>query len=299
MSDDDDNKQGIYKVDTVPPPAGDGDAYNAPTRVGPMAAAVVEEMMHAAERKAAELNLRSEEKRASKGSPASRPMPAEARKPESRKPESRPQAAPSSVPVEARRSSQVPLPPPLARISKPPVEEPALALGDSDLIDDSSNDGPPPKLYDDEDDEDNAATLLSKAAKPPIAVPVAQPPAPVAFPAPLSTRSPRFGASDQPPKVATPPLAFTPPPPAVTLPAPLSPSAIAPSALPPRMPPQPIPFAPHHAASGSVIPPIPGGSFGPPEPAPSILERPGALYAALAIGFTIFFIGIALYLWAR
>lgn len=33
----------IYRVDTVPPPAGE-DAYNAPTRVGPMARAAVEKM---------------------------------------------------------------------------------------------------------------------------------------------------------------------------------------------------------------------------------------------------------------
>jgi hypothetical protein len=32
MADDDD--EGIHRVDTVPPPDGEGDAYNAPTRVG-------------------------------------------------------------------------------------------------------------------------------------------------------------------------------------------------------------------------------------------------------------------------
>lgn len=42
MTDDDD---GIYRVDTVPPPQGESDAYNAPTRVGPMASALVEEML--------------------------------------------------------------------------------------------------------------------------------------------------------------------------------------------------------------------------------------------------------------
>ena len=31
----DDTDESIFRVDTVPPPAGDDDAYNAPTRVGP------------------------------------------------------------------------------------------------------------------------------------------------------------------------------------------------------------------------------------------------------------------------
>lgn len=47
MTDDDEPK--LYRVDTVPPPAGESDAYNAPTKVGPMAASVVAEMMKAAE----------------------------------------------------------------------------------------------------------------------------------------------------------------------------------------------------------------------------------------------------------
>ncbi len=58
MSDDDDNNQhsepAIHKVDTVPPPAGEDDAYSAPTRVGSMAAAAVEELMRQAEKTAGE-----------------------------------------------------------------------------------------------------------------------------------------------------------------------------------------------------------------------------------------------------
>ena len=39
MADENDDDDGaIFKVDTVPPPAGDGDAYNAPTKVGPVSA---------------------------------------------------------------------------------------------------------------------------------------------------------------------------------------------------------------------------------------------------------------------
>jgi hypothetical protein len=35
----------IYRVDTVPPPDGEDDAYSAPTRVGPLARSRIEEMM--------------------------------------------------------------------------------------------------------------------------------------------------------------------------------------------------------------------------------------------------------------
>ena len=45
MSDDDEK---LFKVDTVPPPAGEDDAYGAPTKVGPMAMAI-QEMVLAAE----------------------------------------------------------------------------------------------------------------------------------------------------------------------------------------------------------------------------------------------------------
>jgi hypothetical protein len=48
---DDDDDDGVYQVQTIPPPSG-GDAYSAPTKVGPMTTALVEEMMHAAKQKA-------------------------------------------------------------------------------------------------------------------------------------------------------------------------------------------------------------------------------------------------------
>jgi hypothetical protein len=67
---DDDEK--LYRADTVPPPAGaEGeDAYNAPTKVGPMSAAI-QEMILAAEKKATEMQARANEKSAAK--PASPP----------------------------------------------------------------------------------------------------------------------------------------------------------------------------------------------------------------------------------
>src|SRR4051794_20920636 len=65
MSDDEKpDEPGIYKVETVPPPAGEDDAYSAPTKVGPMADAAVRELMQAAERRAAELSQRLADKKA-------------------------------------------------------------------------------------------------------------------------------------------------------------------------------------------------------------------------------------------
>lgn len=42
---DDDSDGAIHKMDTLPPPEGEDDAYNAATKVGPMARAAVEAMM--------------------------------------------------------------------------------------------------------------------------------------------------------------------------------------------------------------------------------------------------------------
>jgi hypothetical protein len=39
----------IFRVDTIPPPDGDDDAYGAATRVGPLAKAKIEEMLRAAD----------------------------------------------------------------------------------------------------------------------------------------------------------------------------------------------------------------------------------------------------------
>jgi hypothetical protein len=39
--------EAIYRVETVPPPPGEGDVYNAPTKVGPMSDAVIDAMRKA------------------------------------------------------------------------------------------------------------------------------------------------------------------------------------------------------------------------------------------------------------
>jgi len=44
-NDDDDSDGAIHKMDTLPPPEGEDDAYNAATKVGPLARAAVEAMM--------------------------------------------------------------------------------------------------------------------------------------------------------------------------------------------------------------------------------------------------------------
>jgi hypothetical protein len=43
------NEEGIFTVDTVPPPEGESDVYHAPTRVGVMAGAIVDELVKQAQ----------------------------------------------------------------------------------------------------------------------------------------------------------------------------------------------------------------------------------------------------------
>lgn len=84
------------KVDTVPPPSGEDDAYNAPTRVGPVDQAVLEAMM------------------ASGHKPAEAPPPvAEATF-----------AARKTPPPVPRRPAPAPLPPPVEETTAKPVDPP-------------------------------------------------------------------------------------------------------------------------------------------------------------------------------
>lgn len=43
------NEDAIHRIDTVPPPDGEDDAYSAETKVGPLSRAMVQELMDAAE----------------------------------------------------------------------------------------------------------------------------------------------------------------------------------------------------------------------------------------------------------
>jgi hypothetical protein len=286
--DDDDKKDGIYKVDTVPPPPGEGDAYSAPTKVGPMAAAVVEEMMHAAERKAAALLQRAEEQKASVRERTST-QPA-------------PPLGPASRPAGARAQPGLPG-------RKPDPAPSPSTLDAAELVE--LDDGPPPRLYDDSDDEDNAATLLSKAAQAPVVMPIPRPARVPALDLPVPASKP---AAAFPPTPA--PTAAFPPTPSATSPqvphaAPrdarkATPAMGFPPLVPTRAPgpPAPIPFALHAEPRSESLPPPfgpPGasGPFAPSNGGLTFLERPVAVYGALVIGFTLFFVGIALYLWAR
>jgi hypothetical protein len=153
----DENDGGIYKVDTVPPPDGEDDAYSAPTKVGVMAESLVKEIMHAAERKSAELREGEARKRAASGAAAS-----ELAAPSDATPIDAPPAPAPAPPAPAviRESA------PRARASKPDHLPPSAsnqhALTDADLVVDSQ---PPPRMYEDVE-EGEPETLLGKAARP-------------------------------------------------------------------------------------------------------------------------------------
>ncbi len=136
-SDDDDDQ--IHRVDTVPPPDGEGDAYSAATRVGPMAEAVVKEMMHAATVKAAEMRARSDKKSETAAS-------------------------------EARAASESTKPAPPSAPPRPSAPRPAALRVDAraEVADEPTDaDASIPRAYAADEEEDNAETMLSPMAKPP------------------------------------------------------------------------------------------------------------------------------------
>lgn len=102
----------IYKVDTVPPPPGESDAYNAPTRVGPINAEEWEALMAAHEGR-------------SQSSPAS---PASQR------------ARGEPVPVSERTARAEPEPAPRVDVIPPPAPLPSFVIPRVDEDDDEEND---------------------------------------------------------------------------------------------------------------------------------------------------------------
>jgi hypothetical protein len=169
-SDDDDDQ--IHRVDTVPPPEGERDAYSAATRVGPMAEAVVMEMMHAAGVKAAELRARSDKK--------------------------------SEAATEARAASDSAKPAPPSAPPRPSAPRPAAPRLDAraEPADEATDaDASIPRTYADED-EDNAETMLSPMAKPP-----SMPKAPHVPRAPMQT----LPLAPQLARPVTEPIPLTPP----------------------------------------------------------------------------------------
>jgi hypothetical protein len=261
MSDDDK----IHKVETIPPPAGESDAYNAPTKVGPMAAAIVEEMMHAAERKAADLSKLAEQKKAEKAVREQRAVEAKAR------------AVIENTPPKAATPTRSNRPKPVQALPSP---------------------APPPRMYEDEEeDDDDAETLLSKAAKPPILPPL--PPAARSAPAlpphatPLQS-APRINPAPVAP-VPAPPIAPVPAPPiALEPPTPIA-SEPPPLPLTSRTMPNPTPNSPTPLSPVLTVPPD--------AHARTAVQYPGigqaSVWWAVGAGLLIFLVGLALYLFVR
>lgn len=207
MSDDDKNDElGIHRVETIPPPDGEDDAYSAPTKVGPMADAAVKELMHAAARRSSELAARVAEKKgaaadAAKSSATATPMsvkPAEAASVKSPVPSAsaRP-AGPATGPTTGRVPAQsvgpvgrsvsvapptsakppsIPRPAAVPRVEPAgaPLAPTALSSKDKEALSPAPLPAPaegagerPPRLYDASDEPEDAATLLHSSARAP------------------------------------------------------------------------------------------------------------------------------------
>jgi hypothetical protein len=116
----------LYRADTVPPPDGETDAYNAPTKVGPIASSTLAEMMKAVESQVVSFNAGAE-----------KTPEATARSDE--RPTSKP---PAEAPAEAAPASPRPSP-------APPPPDPEVV-----------------KLSEDDDDDGAATLLSSFAKGP-------------------------------------------------------------------------------------------------------------------------------------
>jgi hypothetical protein len=121
---DEDASEGIYKVDTIPPPAGEDDAYSAPTKVGPMARAAVAHLFADADLGVAPGTG------ADAGAPAE-PAPVTARSassaPIAPKPPTAPRPSAAPRPSPAPRPSAVSKVSPPSKAAAPPSPSPAPA----------------------------------------------------------------------------------------------------------------------------------------------------------------------------
>jgi len=118
--DESEEKSEVHRVDTVPPPPGEDDAYSAPTRIGPLAEVAALELMRQAESAASGVASGT----ITSGSP-SRP-PSTSMKP----------PVPTRPPVSSNRPRMF-------------ASNQAVELGQDLLVDET----PPPRLYADEEDE--------------------------------------------------------------------------------------------------------------------------------------------------
>jgi hypothetical protein len=130
----DDDASEIHRVDTVPPPA-DGDAYSAPTKVGPVTNEAWKELIRQANE---EGNRNEEAAAASQRSPSSAKAPFSSRQPIS-----------GSKPISSRAPHSSPAP------SSSPSGPQARSTASEEI----------PRVYAEDDDEEAAATLLHHRAK--------------------------------------------------------------------------------------------------------------------------------------
>jgi hypothetical protein len=155
MPAEDDNDQ-VYKLDTVPPPEGETDAYNAPTRVGQMAASTIAEML---------MNAGIEESAVDDAPPAAAPAPPA------------PAPPPPHVPAPATRSSAPPISA-LVSESVVPIKLPEVGgrSGTSSIPPPNSledelvamkRDSLVPRLHTPEEDEDEPSKGLAEEDAPP------------------------------------------------------------------------------------------------------------------------------------
>ena len=334
MSDDEkEDGPAIYKVETIPPPDGEDDAYSAPTKVGPMADAAVRELMQAAERKAAELTARNAEKKAA--SAAAAKVAASLPTPMSVKPTGIPQTPASSKPPAPASSG--------SDSGSPSASSTPSASSVPSAWSVPSAAPPSPRAA-------PSGPVSGRSPAPPVgpvgrtvpAAPSMSPKPPSLVPRPAAI--PRVDAViATPAPIPTPPPPAAPPPPALPVMT-MEPGAIAALSAEPLPPAVPVESGPHtpprlydekdetddaatllhksaaqprqeHTAllpsAGSTRPPpvAPNRpSARPREPIPfdraiavpvSEPEPPRVLLMPLVVGFLIFAIGLGFYIWAR
>jgi hypothetical protein len=139
---DQNEKDEVYQVDTVPPPEGEADAYNAPTRVGQMAASTIAEMLMVAgldESAALDQAHSSAAPSASVGSGSPRGV------------EAAPQMYSSQLP-EVHEQLNSSIPPSLGPIATRP---PSLASSSDDGVQMTESGSIVPRLHEPEEDDDD------------------------------------------------------------------------------------------------------------------------------------------------
>jgi hypothetical protein len=260
-------EDGIYKVETVPPPDGGegGDAYNAPTRVGPVTTEAWAELLRQANEEGAA--------KATEGGPPRSGIPSSG-------PQSKPR--PVSTPIDDNA--------PLPRLN-------AEADGEDDEGDAATKLGPDAHLLMGRAEAaGQAASAPANTAAKNIATP------PIATAAPRGLTPPRPAAPPLP-RAATAPAAPAPPAPAFGVAPP--PAAAAPAPPAPVVAPAPLPATAPASTSGGAhpsLPPLRPLAFPPnvePHPSATPVARSDfsrGIRLLIAICLTVFAVGLAVFL---